>query len=139
MNGDRFFLDTAYILARVDRSDQYPRAAVTLARKVRAAAEVWISEAVLIEVGNALSSTHRLEAANFIQQCYRTPNMRVIPLTTELMFEALDLYRARDDKRWGLTDCISFVVMQTTALSDALTSDHHFRQAGFRAPLLEEG
>jgi predicted nucleic acid-binding protein len=35
------------------------------------------------------------------------------------------------DKEWGLTDCISFVVMQEQGLTDALTADHHFEQAGF--------
>jgi predicted nucleic acid-binding protein len=40
-------------------------------------------------------------------------------------------------KDWGLTDCISFVVMKDNGLSDALTTDSHFQQTGFQALLLE--
>ena len=47
------------------------------------------------------------------------------------------LYRARPDKEWGLTDCVSFTVMTDRGLTEALTTDDHFRQAGFRALLLD--
>jgi uncharacterized protein len=49
-----------------------------------------------------------------------------------------DRYRNRKDKAWGLTDCISFVVMQDQNLTVALTADRHSVQADFRALLLEE-
>jgi len=39
------------------------------------------------------------------------------------------------DQEWSFTDCFSFWVMRLLALSDALTTDRHFREAGF-APLL---
>jgi predicted nucleic acid-binding protein len=39
---------------------------------------------------------------------------------------------------WSLTDCTSFLVMRDAGLTDALTTDEHFRQAGFRAVLLED-
>ena len=45
------------------------------------------------------------------------------------------MYRDREDKQWSLTDCISFVVMADGGLADALTGDHHFEQAGFKALL----
>jgi hypothetical protein len=45
------------------------------------------------------------------------------------------LYRQRADKDWSLTDCISFVVMRQRGLTEALTGDHHFEQAGFVALL----
>jgi uncharacterized protein len=41
------------------------------------------------------------------------------------------MFAARSDKRWSLTDCISFVVMQERGLTEALTADRHFEQAGF--------
>jgi predicted nucleic acid-binding protein len=43
----------------------------------------------------------------------------------------VDLYQNRDDKEWSLTDCISFVVMTREGITEALTGDHHFEQAGF--------
>ena len=46
-----------------------------------------------------------------------------------------ELFHARLDKEWSLTDCISFVVMQREGITDALTGDHHFEQAGFTALL----
>ena len=49
--------------------------------------------------------------------------------------KSLKTTRARPDKAWGLTDCVSFVVMQQTNITDALTTDDHFRQAGFRVLL----
>jgi len=42
------------------------------------------------------------------------------------------------DKEWGLTDCISFIVMGDHGLTDASTTDEHFEQAGFRALLRED-
>jgi len=51
------------------------------------------------------------------------------------MNEGLALFDSRRDKAWSLTDCISFVIMWRDGLDEALTSDHHFEQAGFRALL----
>lgn len=42
---------------------------------------------------------------------------------------------ASPDKDWSLTDCIFFVVMRQLGLTDALTADRHFQQAGFKALL----
>jgi predicted nucleic acid-binding protein len=47
------------------------------------------------------------------------------------------LYGARPDKEWGLTDCISFVVMEERGLTLALTTDRHFEQAGFQSALVD--
>ena len=54
-------------------------------------------------------------------------------IDSTLFRRAVDLYRNRPDKKWGLTDCMSFVVMQQENLTDVLTADEHFTQAGFRA------
>ena len=83
----------------------------TIFPKVRNAKEVWITEAILTEVGNALSASTRNEAVRFINQCYQTDNIRVVTINTVLFRQALSLYNSRPDKNWGLTDCISFIVM----------------------------
>ena len=51
------------------------------------------------------------------------------------IFADTSFYVARRDKNWSLTDCISFVVMKDRGPTQALTADHHFEQAGFKALL----
>ena len=138
MNLERFFLDTAYVQALVNPRDRYHDVAQSLFPRVRVASEVWVTEAVLVEIGNALARTRRKEAAAFIHRCYATANIIVVPVDTVLLRRALDLYHNRPDKDWGLTDCLSFIVMQDHTLVDALTTDEHFQQAGFRALLSQE-
>ena len=62
---------------------------------------------------------------------YSDPSVTIIPSGPELFAEGLALYSSRKDKEWTLTDCISFVVMKREELGEALTGDHHFKQAGF--------
>jgi predicted nucleic acid-binding protein len=131
----RIYLDTAFVQALLNRRDQYHPLALALLPRVRSADEVWTTEAVLVEIGNAMSGTDRAAAASFISQCYQTANMRVVSVDSTLLFRALDLYRSHADKLWGLTDCISFIVMREQGLTEAATADSHFVQAGFHALL----
>lgn len=137
MNEECFLLDTVFIQALLNRHDQYHKQAIQLLPKLKTATEIWITEAILVEVGNAFSAFNRLGASRFINQCYQTPNMHVVSIDTDLLKQALHLYQNRLDKQWGLTDCISFIVMQKQQLTIAITADKHFIQAGFRALLLE--
>jgi hypothetical protein len=131
MAGDRLLLDTVYIQALLNNRDSYHQQALLLFPTVRDAAEVWVTEAVLVEVANALSAINHSIAAQFIRQCYQTSNMHVVSVGTSLLNEAVELYRARPDKTWSLTDCISFIVMSQQEIVDAVTADKHFSQAGY--------
>jgi len=135
MSGDRLFLDTAFVQARLNRADQYHAQAASLAPVLHQAKEVWTTEAVLIELANALSAINRAGAIHFIEELYRTPNSRIVAVDNALLRRGLDLYKRRQDKAWGMTDCISFVVMQEQNLLDALTAHAHFSPAGFRTLL----
>jgi uncharacterized protein len=137
MSNFRLLLDTVFIQALLNPRDQYHDQAKKWLNPVRNAAEVWVTEAVLTEVANALSAINRNHAVRFIQQCYETDNIYVVTVDTKLLIRALQLYEARPDKTWGLTDCISFIVMADQGLINAVTADLHFIQAGFRALLLE--
>lgn len=137
MKNDRIFLDTVFVQALLNRRDKYHERAKALLERVRSADEVWTTEAVLVEIGNALASIDRRSASDFIRSCYTTPNTKIVSVDTALFNRALDLYSKRIDKEWGLTDCISIVVMQDYGLMEAVTTDEHFKQAGFRALLIE--
>ena len=65
--------------------------------------------------------------------------MRVIHESDLLFDRGFTLYRQRADKNWSLTDCISFIVMGDEVLTEALTGDRHFEQAGFTALLAAPG
>jgi hypothetical protein len=68
----------------------------------------------------------------------KAPDVQVVPLSGELYARAFRLFRERPDKGWGLIDCVSFVVMQDHGITQALTTDEHFQQAGFIALLHEQ-
>jgi uncharacterized protein len=57
--------------------------------------------------------------------------VEIVHIDPALDAEAWDLLKARADKEWSLVDCASFVIMQHRGITQALTTDHHFEQAGF--------
>ncbi len=138
MSGERLLLDSTFIAGLINSRDQLHLQTRALLPMVEAAAEVVITEAVLIEVGNLLHSVQqRQKAAEFIDACYGTTNITIVSVDSDLLRKAVDFYRLHQDKDWGLTDCISFVVMKERSLIIAMTADAHFQQAGFRALILE--
>lgn len=133
------FLDTAYIYGLFNTRDQWHQKAVEWSQKVALENYPLITtEFVLTEIANGLSTVKfRQDAGNIIHILQDDDYVQIIPATTKIFQQGLSLYENRNDKDWGLTDCISFVVMEENNITDALTTDDHFRQAGFRALLLE--
>jgi len=92
----------------------------------------------MLEIGNALSKQrYRHAAVELLRSLEADPNVTIVPLSEDLYARAFRLYRERPDKDWGFTDCISFIAMQGRKITEVLTTDEHFQQAGFRALLLE--
>jgi len=97
------------------------------------------TRAVGFEIGNALAKRrYRQAVIKLLESIEDDPNLEIVPVSEELYKRAFSLFKKRPDKEWGLTDYVSFVVMQDYELNEALTADEHFRQAGFRALLLED-
>ncbi|HEX6184708.1 MAG TPA: PIN domain-containing protein [Pyrinomonadaceae bacterium] len=134
------FLDTSYAIALSAPTDQLHGTALLVAEQIEAENVALITtRAVMLEIGNALSKLrYRREAAELLRSLEDDPSVVIVTLTEELYERAFRLYCDRADKEWGLTDCVSFIVMQECDLTEALTADEHFRQAGFAA-LLREG
>ena len=57
--------------------------------------------------------------------------IEIVHIDEELDKEAWKLLAERLDKPWSLVDAASFIVMEKRGLTEALTADHHFEQAGF--------
>lgn len=128
----RTFLDTAYPVALVSSRDQHHARAVELSSTFDRR-PLLTTDAVLIEIGNALSGSHRPQAVGLIHDLLTSPEVVVVHITPELFDRGFELYRTHADKDWGLTDCLSFVVMREYGVTDALAHDQHFVQAGFVA------
>jgi predicted nucleic acid-binding protein len=77
----------------------------------------------------------RNATCDLVQQIRSNPNADVIPMTSGAFRQAMERYRARGDKTWSLTDCTSFLIMEEKGITEALSADDDFVQAGFRALL----
>ena len=133
MNPNALFADTFYFLALLNGGDQHHTAA---ARYDAAQPSLVTTAWVLTEVGDALSAPDNRPAfLGLLDVLQETSDVHIIPPFIELFERGVELYRQRADKDWSLTDCISFVVMADEKISEALTGDRHFEQAGFRALL----
>jgi uncharacterized protein len=134
------FLDAGYAIALAAPSDQLHARALAVADQLEATnRRIVTTQAVLLEIGNSLCrQRYRSAAVQLLASLESDPTVEIVLLSKGLWDEAFRLYRARPDKQWSLCDCISFVVMESRGLSEALSADEHFQQAGFRALLREE-
>ena len=129
---NEIFVDTAFILARVNKRDSYHARAGELT-EIFARSPLVTTDAVILEIGNALARSHKRQAIEIIDYFFDSPEVEIVRLTPELWAQGFALYRSHLDKEWGLVDCISFSVMRQRGIASALTFDGHFVQAGFAA------
>ena len=124
------FADTFYFLALLDQRDEHHKRVLGFAASYRD--ELVTTRWVLAEVANALGgSPIRIATIKFLQRLETDASFRIISDNDSLYERGFALYAARPYKEWSLTDCVSFVVMADEEIADALTRDHHFKQAGF--------
>ncbi len=132
------FAEAAYFIALLNPADNFHRRALELAHHPPGAlvTTYWI----LAEVGDAFSQPgNREKLARLFELLASTADIEVLPPTVEQFRAGAKFHASRPDKRWSLTDCISFSVMNDRGLGDSLTTDYHFEQAGFRALMRTAG
>ena len=127
---NRVFADTLFVVALVNRRDQYHDMAVELADQFENF-PLLITDAVLIEIASALARKYKIDAIKVIEHALASEEVRVVRLTPQLFDRAFEEYKKFRDKEWSLVDCISFIVMRDEGVDRALTFDKHFEQAGF--------
>ena len=127
-----WFADAFFFLALLNEGDEaHGRAALLIDQFDYLTTTAW----VLTEVadGCAKPGHRRATFTDFLTFLLAHERVTIVPPDQTLFDRGLALYRKRPDKEWSLTDCISFVVMRNRGLTEALTEDHHFEQAGFVA------
>ncbi len=131
------FLDTSYALALVSARDVFHETAKDLSSEIQAKdISIITTRAIIFEIGNSLTKPPRRDSAiELIDSLQSDSAVEILEISGTLFHEAYNLFRTRPDKEWSLTDCMSFVVMAEQGLTQALTADEHFEQAGFHALL----
>ena len=132
----KILIDTSFVVALVNEKDEDHERAVELSIEFERKLMV-ITDAVLLEIGNSLSRRFKDNCISAIEGFFLSEEVEIIRMDENLFNKGFELYKTYADKTWGLVDCISFVVMREHNITDALTSDRHFIQAGFRALLLD--
>ena len=136
---DKVFLDTSYVVALCSYKDKYHNIALRIVEDIKKKSiHLITSQVILLEIGNTLARLNARNAAvKLLKSIENDPLIEIIPLTESLYRKGFSLFCERLDKEWGITDCISFIIMKERSINAALTTDIHFQQAGFKALLLE--
>ena len=87
--------------------------------------------AELVPLVTNRSRISRQQIFAFVDTLKISTRVEIIHVDPTLDDEAWSLLKARGDKLWSLADASSFVIMSKYGMKEALTTDHHFTQAGF--------
>jgi predicted nucleic acid-binding protein len=129
------FADTFYWAALTSTGDAAHERAMNLSRSI-APDRIVTTDEVLSEYLAFFAAARpsvRAQAGKNVADLINTPAVRVVPQSRDSFLAGLELYRARPDKGYSLTDCISMQTMRREGLIEVLTNDRHFEQEGFRA------
>jgi predicted nucleic acid-binding protein len=129
----KVFVDTAAWIALINVDDDFHEQAGQVKTQLKKEKKSLVtSDFILLEVADGLSfPSIRTRTIRFINRLKEAQGLLIIPISQTLFNQGWTLYSKRLDKEWGLTDCISFVIMQQQEIKMAFTSDKHFEQAGF--------
>jgi len=131
------FVDTLYFVALFNPRDQWHERAIAASKHI-GDTKLITTEDVLVELLNFFSEygeKARLGAVSQAEGILSSSNIEVAPLSHEAFIAGLTLYKARPDKGYSLTDCISMQAMRERQIRYILTHDDHFRQEGFKVLL----
>jgi uncharacterized protein len=131
---NRVFLDTGYLIALEASDDQHHDEAIQhWRRSVPDISSIVTTTYVFDEVVTFFNSRgHHSKAVEIGRRLLGSPRVEAIHVTDDLFGAGWRRFQKRSDKRYSLTDCISFIVMERRGLEEALAFDQHFQQAGYQ-------
>ena len=130
-----FFADTSGFASLADPTQPFHTLAAQIYRTARNRnRKIVTTNYVVAELVALLTSPLRHSRPSVIASVDRvkaSPYVEIIHVDPVLDDEAWQLMKSRPDKEWSLVDCASFALMTRRGITEALTTDHHFEQAGF--------
>jgi len=129
-----FFVDTSYLIALENSVDQYHRTASRhWSALAKSSSHSFVTSSyVFVEVVTLLNNRRLHSKAVELGKNLLTSRLfNLVHVDEELFDEAWALFQKHKDKKYSLTDCVSFQLMKRLAITEALTFDKHFVQAGF--------
>lgn len=131
----KLFVDTSGWASFFDSKEPTHRQAVQiLTTAYQNRHTIVTSNYILAELVSLLHSPlriPRLKIFAIIDTIKATPYLDIVHISSATDADAWNLCKSRPDKAWSLVDCSSFILMQQQNIQVALTTDHHFEQAGF--------
>ncbi|NLF67998.1 MAG: type II toxin-antitoxin system VapC family toxin [Candidatus Anammoximicrobium sp.] len=128
------FADTSFFVAYLSDRDEAHAWAVEY--MTHSTDRIQTSEWILAELGNYLAEgRNRRLFGPLVRALYDESRFEIAGADSIPFLEAFELYVRRADKGWSFTDCTSFRLMKARRITDALTTDQHFAEAGFRVLL----
>lgn len=131
-------IDTSGWFSMLDRNDAQQQASCA----IYGSAILKVTHSFVIAELVALCTARRFprqRVLSFISELLADDSVHVVWVDENLTNRSFHLLNARPDKAWSLCDAVSFVLMTELGLTDALTTDHHFEQAGFVCLLNSSG
>jgi len=134
------FADAGYWIALVDERDSLHQHAQRATQR-RERLSIVTTEMVLVEVFSHMArggAGNRRKASGMLAALRANARVEIVPQSSEQFNAAADRFAAREDQRWSLTDCASFLVMEERGITEAFAYDRDFEQAGFAALLRDD-
>jgi uncharacterized protein len=108
----------------------YPQALQALSHARTENQAIITTNYIITELVALLYSPFRLPRNQIFNTIKSRPYIQIIHIDPPTDQAAWELCQNRPDKPWSLVDCSSFIIMQQLNIQQALTTDHHFEQAG---------
>lgn len=128
-------IDTSGLLCLLHRAEPLHEIAVASynAASIRLTSNYILAEFIALAQVRGLPRSVSLA---FVSDLAVSASVETVWVTKSLHREALSLLQARLDKTYSLCDAVSFVLMRQHSIAEALTTDRHFDQEGFRRLLV---
>jgi predicted nucleic acid-binding protein len=133
MASREIFIDTSGLYALVNRKDSHHAAARTVVeRLIRAGRRFVASDYIVAESVNLANARGGAPVAvRVLDLIEQSTAIRLEWIAANRFDATKTFFRKHADHAYSFTDCTSFVLMRELKISQALTTDRHFAEAGF--------